>query len=136
MTASSKRPRSDSQWEWPLEVPHDGKLYHRQNLVGGISTNKRSPWWTHGVRYCVLLHKDVIAGWMCSTEGCHMFVITTNQSAGMAQRHTKDTHIGKKQKTTKEVPSIPTDIQTDTGEGISQTSAVFRRTRCNPVREL
>jgi hypothetical protein len=44
----------------------------------------------------------------------------------MAQRHIETAHIGKKQKTTKEASSTPANSQSDTGEGSSQTTAVFR----------
>jgi hypothetical protein len=130
---ADKRPRANSEWQAPDDVRHDGKLYHRQDLVGGDSSKKTSQWWSYGVKYCVLQEKDVITGWMCSTEGCHTFIVISAQQAGMAQRHVETAHLKKKTKITNEASSLPANSQSENAESSGQSAAMSFRTLVHTV---
>ena len=123
MSDSSKRARSDSSWEAPAQVTYSNKLYHRQDLVGGDSSGKRSPWWAYSEKYCFLSSKNTITGWICKTDGCHAFIKITTEQANMAQRHVEQNHLPKRKKT--DGVSVATSSQSETTEG-SQPAIVFR----------
>lgn len=135
MSDSSKRLRANSDWQAPSEVRHDGKLYHRQDLVGGDSSRKVSTWWAYGIKYCILPNKDVIAGWMCSAEGCRSFIVISKQLSGMAQRHVENSHLKKKKKTDSSASSsiAPINSQSETTENSSSAAGLTFRTLVHTV---